>query len=43
MEVQMRINIHAGHNPDGRTACGAVSLLRESTEARLVKDKVIRK
>ena len=41
MEVQMRINIHAGHNPDGRTACGAVSLLRESTEARLVKDKVI--
>ena len=37
----MRINIHAGHNPDGRTACGAVSLLRESTEARLVKDKVI--
>ncbi|MCI8669972.1 MAG: hypothetical protein HFI34_10730 [Lachnospiraceae bacterium] len=37
----MKINIHAGHNPDGRTACGAVGLLKESTEARLVKNKVI--
>ena len=39
----MRINIHAGHNPDGMTACGAVGLIRESTEARAVKDKVIEK
>ena len=38
---KMRINIHAGHNPDGKTACGAVGLIRESTEARKVKDKVI--
>lgn len=38
----MNINIHAGHNPDGRTACGATGLLRESTEARRVKDEVIR-
>ena len=37
----MRINIHAGHNPDGMTACGAVGLIRESTEARAVKDKVV--
>ena len=37
----MKINIHAGHNPDGKTACGAVGLIKESTEARLVKDKAI--
>lgn len=39
----MKINIHAGHNPDGMAACGAVGLIRESTEARTVKDKVIEK
>lgn len=32
----MRINIHAGHNPDGRTACGAIGILKESTENRKV-------
>lgn len=37
----MRINVHAGHNPDGKKACGVVGFLRESTEARLVKDAVI--
>ncbi len=37
----MIINIHAGHNPDGKIGCGAVGLIKESTEARLVKDKVI--
>lgn len=37
----MRINIHAGHNPDGMTACGAVGLIRESTEARVIKEKVV--
>ncbi len=37
----MRINIHAGHNPDGKAACGAVGFLRESSEARRVKDEVI--
>ena len=37
----MRINIHAGHNPDGMPACGAVGLIRESTEARAVKDRVV--
>lgn len=39
--IKMRVNVHAGHNPDGKTACGAVGLIRESTEARKVKDKVI--
>ena len=37
----MRINIHAGHNPDGKTGCGAVGLIKESTEARKVKFEVI--
>lgn len=38
----MRINVHAGHNPDGKIACGAIGLIKESTEARKVKDEVIR-
>lgn len=37
----MKFNIHAGHNPDGKVACGAVGLIKESTEARAVKDKVV--
>jgi N-acetylmuramoyl-L-alanine amidase len=37
----MKFNVHAGHNPDGKTACGAVGLIKESTQARLVKAKVI--
>ena len=32
----MKINVHAGHNPKGKTACGAVGLLDESTENRNV-------
>jgi N-acetylmuramoyl-L-alanine amidase len=38
----MVINIHAGHNPDGKTGCGAIGLIKESTEARTVKNEVIR-
>lgn len=38
----MRINVHAGHNPDGKVACGAVGIIKESTEARKVKDRVIK-
>lgn len=38
----MKINVHAGHNPDGKIACGAIGLIKESTEARKVKDEVIR-
>lgn len=38
----MEINIHAGHNPDGKTGCGACGLIKESTEARIIKDLVIK-
>lgn len=37
----MKINVHAGHNPDGKVACGAVGIIQESTEARKVKNEVI--
>ena len=39
----MKINVHAGHNPDGKKACGAIGLIKESTEARKVKNLVISK
>lgn len=39
----MIFNIHAGHNPDGKTACGAVGIVKESTEARAIAAKVIEK
>ena len=32
----MKINVHAGHNPKGKVACGAIGLLDESTENRNV-------
>lgn len=32
----MNISVHAGHNPDGKVACGAIGYMRESTEARKV-------
>lgn len=38
----MRINIHAGHNEDGKIACGAIGIIKESTEARRVSAEVIR-
>ena len=38
----MIIGVHAGHNPSGMVACGAKGLICESTEARNVKDEVIR-
>lgn len=38
----MKIGVHAGHNPDGKIACGAIGLVKESTENRKVKDEVIR-
>lgn len=38
----MRLNIHSGHNPDGKIACGAVGLIKESTEARAVTKLVIK-
>lgn len=38
----MKINVHAGHNPDGKIGCGAVGFIKESTENRNVKNEVIR-
>ena len=38
----MIFNVHAGHNPDGKVGCGAIGLIKESTENRRVKDEVIR-
>ena len=35
------ISVHAGHNPAGKTACGAVGLLDESKENRLIVEEVI--
>lgn len=40
---KLKINIHAGHNPEGKTACGAVGFLNESRENRIIKDKIISK
>ena len=37
----MRINVHAGHNPEGKIACGARGILDESREDRIIKNKVI--
>lgn len=34
-------NVHAGHNPAGKVACGAADLLDESRENRLVKGELI--
>ena len=41
-DKKMVINVHAGHNPDGMVACGAIGLIKESTENRNVKNEVIR-
>ena len=38
----MVFNVHAGHNAPGRIGCGASGILDESTEARRIKDVVIR-
>lgn len=35
-------NVHAGHCPQGHGASGAVSILQESVEDRIVKNEVIR-
>lgn len=38
----MRINIHAGHNPDGKVGCGAYGLMGESTMNRQVVDALLK-
>lgn len=37
----MVINAHAGHNPDNKTACGAIGIVKESTENRNVATELI--
>lgn len=39
----MVIKVSAGHNPDGKIGCGAVGVLKESTEARNVTNLVVAK
>lgn len=34
--------ISAGHNPDGKIACGAVGISKESTKARSITEKVVK-
>lgn len=41
-EKKMVFNIHAGHNPDGMVACGAIGFIKESSENRNVKNEVIK-
>ena len=38
----MRYNIHGGHNPDGKIRCGAVGIIKESTEDRRLAKELIR-
>lgn len=38
----MKFNGHAGHNPDGKIACGAIGLIKESTENRRVNKEIMR-
>lgn len=38
----MAFNSHAGHNPAGKVACGAVGLLNESVENRKINKEIIR-
>ena len=37
-----KYNVSAGHNPPGKTACGAVGFLDESKEARLIVKEIIK-
>lgn len=38
----MILTVHAGHNPDGMIASGAVGFVKESTVAREIKNEVMR-
>ena len=39
--IMGKYNIHAGHCPQGQGASGAVGILKESVEDRIVKDRLI--
>ncbi len=36
-----KVTVHGGHNPAGRIACGAVGLIDESREDRIITRKVV--
>lgn len=38
----MIVNIYAGHNPDGKIGSGNVGIISESTEARKIKDYIMK-
>lgn len=42
MKKIKKVTIHAGHNQSGEVACGAVGILDESKEARIIVKKVIK-
>lgn len=42
MKKIKKVTIHAGHNQSGKAACGAVGILDESREARVIVKKVIK-
>ena len=37
-----KFNVHAGHGKQDSKSCGAIGLIKESIENRLVKDEVIK-
>ena len=37
----MRINVHAGHNPDGKIACGAIGILKEPISWEVGKVRLV--
>lgn len=37
-----KYNVHSGHNPHGKVGCGAIGLISESKENRLVANEIIR-
>jgi N-acetylmuramoyl-L-alanine amidase len=41
MKKIKKVTVHGGHNPAGKVACGAVGILDESKEDRIITKKVI--
>lgn len=42
MKKIKKVTVHAGHNPSGKIACGAVGILDESKEDRIITKKVVK-
>lgn len=41
MKKIKKVTVHGGHNPSGKIACGAVGILDESKEDRIITKKVV--